>query len=531
MPQTQNDQSNLKPPHWKEDKLKRWEQAAFLTHFLLEEHHFLIERSQQAKTDGFEPRPRHFVLNIDSPWGFGKTFFLNRWKTDLEKADHLVLTFNAWENDFSKDPLLSFLSEISSQLAQKLKEDSGGSEGAGASRNAVNFQKMRQKSIALLKNHGPNAALRLAFFAATGLPPLWAGTTGSVDGGEQTEGEGASSVPPVDGFISNQSYDLFQEENARKQAVDDFRDELTVLIQSIKEHHNAFNRYYKLPVFILIDELDRCRPDFTIELIEMVKHIFSVDDLFFVFATDGEQLQASLAGLYGERFDAELYFKRIFTREMHLRRPDNGQFTRSLIAEYSILREENSVHWLINVTAHQRDIEAFISDFVWVADAFDLTLRDQHQLAASFDSVFRFRQFNGQKTCTAITLILLVFWQKRKELFKRLLNSPESFTGEIPLADHLRQHFAHFDPALKVETARPGAQSGLAEMSIPNVISEFVEILQLSGEQLSRKVSSNELQFGFTRLMAVDAREGPGSEQLQSKRPFMSYFDQIMIAG
>tara|TARA_Y100001968_G_C18861556_1_gene482850 strand:+ start:248 stop:565 length:318 start_codon:yes stop_codon:yes gene_type:complete len=90
---------------------------------LKQEYEFLIERSERSDTAGVELRRRHFVLNIDSPWGYGKTFFLDRWKTDLENEDYLVLTFNAWENDYSKDPLLSFLSEISSQLAQKLKDD------------------------------------------------------------------------------------------------------------------------------------------------------------------------------------------------------------------------------------------------------------------------------------------------------------------------------------------------------------------------------------------------------------------------
>ena len=528
MPESQQNESNLKPPHWNEDKLDRWEQAAFLTHFLQEEHQFLVQRVQRPTIEGVEPKQRHFVLNIDSPWGFGKTFFLDRWKRDLENSDHLVLTFNAWENDFSKDPLLSFLSEISSQLAQKLKDDSEDHDGTGAPRNAVNFEKLRQKSIALLKTHAPQAALRLGFFAATGLPPFWSSSAGDSEGAEGGE---ESSRHLLESVVGNQAYDLFEEQNARKQAVEDFRAELTVLIQAIQTHTFADNQSYKLPVFILIDELDRCRPDFTIELIEMVKHIFSVDDLFFVFATDGEQLQASLAGLYGDKFDAELYFKRIFTREMHLRRPNNRQFISSLVGEYDILEEQSSIHYLINVTAHQRDLEAFISDFVWVADGFDLTLRDQHQLAAAFDSVFRFRRFNAEKTCTAVTLILLVFWQKRKELFKRLMNNPESFTGAMPLADHLSQRFPHFDSTIKVETARMGAQSGQSEISIPNVIGAFVEILQLDGHQLSEKIRSNELQFGFARLMANDAREGPCPAQLQSGRPLMSYFDQIMMAG
>lgn len=529
MPQSQIEQP--KPPHWTEDELDRWKQALFLTDFVEKEYQFLVERSEQATANGVEPKRRHFVLNIDSPWGFGKTFFLDRWKTDLEKADHLVLTFNAWANDFSKDPLLSFLSEISSQLAQKLKEDSEEYDGAGASRNAVNFERVRQKSIALLRNYGPQTAIRLGFFAATGLPPLWPSPSQSVDSEDEVGDESNISNPIVDSLIRAQSADLFQEENARKRAVNDFRDELSALIQSIQDHANADNRAYKLPVFILIDELDRCRPDFTIELIEMVKHIFSVDDIFFVFATDGAQLQASLAGLYGQTFDAELYFKRIFTRELHLKRPKNQQFARTLIAEYDIFREQSDINWLINVSVAQNDLTAFVNDFTWVADAFALTLRDQHQLAAAFDSVFRIRRFYSQKTCSAITLILLVFWQKRKELFKGLLLRPQDFSPTPAFYERLQGNFKDFDASLQTEAAKPSVSSGQEKITITGVLGEFASLLPLTGQQLSRKVSDNELLFGFSNALALDTRDGPGAEGLGTHRPLESYFDQIMMAG
>ena len=335
----------------------------------------------------------------------------------------------------------------------------------------------------------------------------------------------------MDGLIAAQADDLFQEENARKQAVNDFRDELTQLIQAIKNHTNAHNNTYKLPVFVFIDELDRCRPDFTIELIEMVKHIFSVDDIFFVFATDGNQLQASLAGLYGQTFDAELYFKRIFTRELHLKRPNNEQFARALIAEYGILRNQGDLNWLINVSASQNDLTALVNDFKWVADAFALTLRDQHQIAASFDSVFRFRMLYNQKTCVATTLILLVFWQKKKELFKRILLRPHDFTQSPKLFEVLQGYFKGFDVSLKTVAAKPSANGGEENISILDAMHEFASLLPLTGTQLSRKVSANELLFGFSNALALDTRDGPGPEALGTQRPLESYFDQIMMAG
>ena len=55
-----------------------------------------------------------FVLTIDSPWGTGKTTFIKIWKAYLESQGFACLYFNAWETDFSTDPLVAFLSEFDS---------------------------------------------------------------------------------------------------------------------------------------------------------------------------------------------------------------------------------------------------------------------------------------------------------------------------------------------------------------------------------------------------------------------------------
>lgn len=38
----------------------------------------------------------------------------------------------------------------------------------------------------------------------------------------------------------------------------------------------------KNPVVLLIDELDRCRPTFSIDLLEVLKHVFSVAGIYSV---------------------------------------------------------------------------------------------------------------------------------------------------------------------------------------------------------------------------------------------------------
>ena len=69
-------------------------------------------------------------------------------------------------------------------------------------------------------------------------------------------------------------------------------------------------------VFI-IDELDRCRPTFAIELLERVKHIFDVPNIVFVFGINREELTKSLRSVYGE-IEAEEYLRRFFDMELRL---------------------------------------------------------------------------------------------------------------------------------------------------------------------------------------------------------------------
>ncbi|HEJ7884616.1 TPA: KAP family NTPase [Serratia liquefaciens] len=86
----------------------------------------------------------------------------------------------------------------------------------------------------------------------------------------------------------------------------------------------------KNPIVIFIDELDRCKPSFSISILENIKHVFDVENVHFVLITNTQQLEASINHLYGQSVDAKRYLDKFirftFTLPNYLK-PDNHTST------------------------------------------------------------------------------------------------------------------------------------------------------------------------------------------------------------
>ena len=72
----------------------------------------------------------------------------------------------------------------------------------------------------------------------------------------------------------------------------------------------------KLVVFI--DELDRCKPSFAIEMLERIKHYFDDERIIFVLSLNKEQLVHTITNYYGNEFDATRYLNRFFDISINL---------------------------------------------------------------------------------------------------------------------------------------------------------------------------------------------------------------------
>ena len=91
------------------------------------------------------------------------------------------------------------------------------------------------------------------------------------------------------------------------------------------------------PAFILIDELDRCRPSYAVEMLETIKHIFDIPRVVFVLATDTEQLQHAVKVIYGSEFDAYTYLSRFFNRRFSMLSCSRHDFVESHLSNASYL--------------------------------------------------------------------------------------------------------------------------------------------------------------------------------------------------
>jgi hypothetical protein len=91
------------------------------------------------------------------------------------------------------------------------------------------------------------------------------------------------------------------------------------------------------PLVVIIDELDRCRPDFALGVLETLKHFFRADNLHFVLVTNRDHLALSVAHRYGSGsasgeylqkfYDFVVYFENSYDRRQGLH---VGTFVRAL---------------------------------------------------------------------------------------------------------------------------------------------------------------------------------------------------------
>jgi hypothetical protein len=69
------------------------------------------------------------------------------------------------------------------------------------------------------------------------------------------------------------------------------------------------------PVYIIIDELDRCRPDFALETLERIKHIFHVKNVKFILVYSETVLMSMINNRYGQKIDAQKYLTKFVERK------------------------------------------------------------------------------------------------------------------------------------------------------------------------------------------------------------------------
>ena len=285
-----------------------------------------LDRSKVAEslTNLVRNQSNSLVICLNGHWGTGKTFLLERWQNNLEQKGFHAIYFNAWEDDFCDDPLVAIIGQLSEFLEKK--------EG--------------------LKKYAPK--IRKA------LIPLLTRTLQSMT--KKFTGVDLSALQEQ--FVDNalEEYSLQRQNKVR------LKGQLKAMSAMVVEETGQ-------PLVFIIDELDRCRPTFSIELLERVKHIFDVPGMVFVFGVNRDELCSSIKSIYGE-IEADVYLRRFFDMEFLLPEASSENFCGHVIERYKLKGFFSKLSDSAKNPVHKDDFDTFHALFPLFCSRLDLSLRD-----------------------------------------------------------------------------------------------------------------------------------------------------------
>lgn len=184
----------------------------------------------------------------------------------------------------------------------------------------------------------------------------------------------------VSSLVGKAAKTALDEHFKTKNSISHFKENMKKLLEQIKNEHNK-----KIPMFIFVDELDRCRPNYAIELLENIKHLFDIEGVYFLIATDSKQLSHSINAVYGMNFASEKYLKRFFDLEYTLKTPDSYDFVYYLFEQYNLISYDKFFVPIRQPDYAERNINVVAFDLM--AQFFKLVPRDIEQVVSMLSTI------------------------------------------------------------------------------------------------------------------------------------------------
>ena len=293
-----------------------------------------------AKNEQYNP----LTVGVFGLWGAGKSTLLKLIGEKLKSQDGIIcVTINAWMFESYNDAKTA----IMEALLQELKEEVPVEETKkklGKLIKRVDWFKLGTKAISTL---APVVAS-----VATGNPlPMLLNVTGSAE-------EIGNTVKNAANSIQSLKDEYWKEEDASN-------DEST--INNIRKFREEFSDALKSDdiknVVVMIDDLDRCRPERIIEILEVIKLFLSVDRTTFIIAADENVIKYSIREKYPPMngFDVELdkeYIEKIIQLPIYipeLSAKDIQNYLLLLVTQ-SYLEQESFKHLISKIFEEKRTI-------------------------------------------------------------------------------------------------------------------------------------------------------------------------------
>lgn len=313
------------------------------------------------------------TIAINGVWGSGKTYLLNQWANDLANEGCRIVKFNAWRDDFVRDPLVAIVGQFVSCLSEYEEFEFSVPRLLSVFRRIssdVVWMWLWDKVKFLLKN---KLAIDVDVLAKT--------------------------------TLESQSQRLV---NAYKESIA-YREDFRERIEAIADAHY---QQHRMPIVFLVDELDRCKPTFAIAVLERIKHLFNIRHTIFVVAVDVAQLNESIKSVYGN-IDTGNYLRRFFDLELNLPISNSTAFVSRLWERYNMTENLDRFD---PESAIRKDSEAFKQLLPAFADSAKLSLREIENVMRQFIMVV-LSGGSDVSLLPEVSLVLSVLKMRDRELY------------------------------------------------------------------------------------------------------------------
>ena len=256
---------------------------------------------------------------IDGGWGTGKTKFCQKLIQLMQEQhrDYRPVYIDAFRLDHSGEPLLALFAEI---IKACTPEDTG----EQPSEQRKNITRKVAKAAGFVMKTVTKAAVGHVLKQNT--DDLAEGLQKIMNDGQDADSL-AETVTDAAATIVSHTIDATVEALLREQI--EAEKNLETLKACLKEL--AADK----PIILFIDELDRCRPDYAVDMLEVIKHVFDVENVKVVLVTNTKQLRAAINHRYGVEVDAQKYLDKFLKYSFALPEVIGG--TNYLVRKYYLV--------------------------------------------------------------------------------------------------------------------------------------------------------------------------------------------------
>lgn len=295
-------------------------------------------------------------FGIDGMWGCGKSFVLEQFEERLRliqsenTADNMyyVFHYDCWKYDYYDEPAIAIIAAMLDDIDRELGLFSEDVENAGKLAILTVKKTLGKIASELCKN---KIGIDLVEIASDVL--------------EEHDNDKVDSFDSLYGF---------------KRALEETRNGMKEIAS-------------KKTVVIVVDELDRCLPTYSIKVLERLHHIFyGVDNVIVIVSMDKSQLEHSIKSIYGE-IDVDTYLRKFISFKISLDTGEASQYAEKFYEYFSMfafsLREKE-------------EVEIFLSDILAGLD-----MRTQERIFNKAKIIHKLVQTDIVRDCSIITFEML----------------------------------------------------------------------------------------------------------------------------